>query len=132
MIITQTRYGVGRHINHVPDEDKTIAVEFNFISQLFYVFAITCAKFSIGLFLLRILVSRFIRWTIIGVIGMLLSLFERAAAGKHEERGFARIEQRGRLKTFFIFCHRLLGLISISIYSAIVHGLFLHGHLSVV
>jgi len=54
---------------YIPPQDISIALHMNFITQPIAVAAITMAKFSIGLFLLRLTVERFYRRLIIGTIG---------------------------------------------------------------
>jgi hypothetical protein len=58
VIIPEVRYGAGRHLDHVSRQDYQMGLKLNFITQPIYLWAPYLVKMSIGLFLLRIAVTR--------------------------------------------------------------------------
>jgi len=56
-------------MQHIPPQDIPIALKLNFVTQPLLVAAITTAKFSIGMFLLRLTVDQVYRRIIIWTIG---------------------------------------------------------------
>lgn len=70
-------YGAGRHLFYILTElgpEKLIlALKLNLTTQIIYVFALTFAKFSVGLFLLRLTPSGWVRkliWGMLALVGL--------------------------------------------------------------
>ena len=66
------KYGVGKHIDHVPPQDRPTAVMWRWIASLFYIAIAALVKVVVGLFLLRICShqrwQRITLWTLITVV----------------------------------------------------------------
>lgn len=68
MVIPQVIYGAGRHIAYLRPAVATVGLKINFVSQVFYLWAIPAVKMSIGLFLLRIAPNKGYRRALQGVM----------------------------------------------------------------
>ncbi|KAK8123351.1 hypothetical protein PG999_003269 [Apiospora kogelbergensis] len=68
LVIPQVIYGAGRHIVYLRPSVATIGLKVNFVSQVFYLWAIPAVKMSIGLFLLRIAPNKGYRRALHGVM----------------------------------------------------------------
>ncbi|KAK7990285.1 integral membrane family protein [Apiospora arundinis] len=68
LVIPQVIYGAGRHIAYLRPAVATVGLKINFVSQVFYLWAIPAVKMSIGLFLLRIAPNKGYRRALQGVM----------------------------------------------------------------
>lgn len=71
IIISEVKYGAGRHRGDIDDETFKIGMKLNFVTQPIFLIAICVVKLSVGSSLLRIASIKFYKYLILSIMGFM-------------------------------------------------------------